>query len=150
MEFSAEFVTTSIGYLTGKAHRALREGISAELARRGVQISATFIPFLGHMVVCRKETITQRELGDLLELDRHRISRAMKEMEAAGWVWVRENPNNKRENLVSLSPDGMALIKTIGACAREIIDRAYQGISAEERAVTERTLQRIIDNLNEK
>ena len=43
-----------------------------------------------------------RSLVELLEVDRHRVSRMVKELQEADIVAVEQNPENKRENILVL------------------------------------------------
>jgi len=142
-------ITHSIGYLTGRSHRFIRDAVSAELVKRGYEISSTFIPVLGYMAVNHPKPVVQRELVDMLDFDRHRVSRIVKDIENHGWIRCRANPESKRENLIEMTEAGFELFKVIGQCAYQVIERAFDGCTEEERAITEKTLKKIINNLSE-
>ncbi len=148
MQFTAENITSSIGYLMGKAHRLLREAISHELLKNGVEIAPGYMPLMGILALHAPKKLSQRTLGELMELDRHRMSRALNELQQKGWVSLACNPKNKRENLVEMTHEGKDVLKTIGHCAGIVIEEAYDGVDAKSRQITENTLHQIITNLH--
>lgn len=92
--------------------------------------------------------IAQSELQDFLELDRHRVSRLVRDLEVAQYINIEMNPSNKRENILVFTETGKELAVLIELTANEIIEKAYQGISKEARLITEQTLNQITKNLN--
>jgi DNA-binding MarR family transcriptional regulator len=141
-------INQSIGYLTGRSHRLIRDAVSAELVAQGYEISSTFMPVLGYMALNHPKPIVQRDLADMLDFDRHRVSRIVKEIEGKGWIRSQTNPKSKRENLIELTKEGFSIFKVIGQCASEVFERAFEGCSREEREITEKTLKIIINNLS--
>lgn len=147
MKYNLDNITESIGYLTGKANRLFREVISRELQKNGVEIPPSHMPIMGYMGLHSKQQVSQRTLGVVMELDRHRISRAVNELQNMGWLSIVSNPENKRENLVEITPQGRDVLKTIADCASVVIEEAYEGVPAEHRQITENTLHQILINL---
>lgn len=149
MKMDQKDVHNSIGYLTGKVHRALREVISQELGLRGVQISAAHIPVLGFLAMRKGGPVGQREVSDFLEFDRHRTSRAVKELQESGWLDTEPNPENRRENMIQTTERGRELCFIIKESAAAAITRAYKGCTQEQIQVTEHTLKQILNNLSD-
>ncbi|MEY2963150.1 MAG: hypothetical protein RL754_411 [Bacteroidota bacterium] len=144
-----DHIQNNIAYLTGKAHRALREAVSAELRSCGVELAPAHLPMMGCLALSFPEAIVQREFLDRLDMDRHRVSRLVKEMVEMGVVEVQVNPENKRENLVALTEKGRGHFEFIEACASRVFERAAQGSTAEEVQITKKTLINIITNLSD-
>ena len=93
-------------------------------------------------------TVPQGTLVELLEVDRHRVSRMVKELQGADIVAVVQNPENKRENILVFTEHGKSVIRIIDETAVDITELAFQGISKEAREITEHTLRQITKNLN--
>jgi DNA-binding MarR family transcriptional regulator len=93
--------------------------------------------------------IVQREFVDMMDIDRHRISRTVREMVDAGLLEARQNPSSKRENLIRITSKGQGLFHIIAECANVVLDRAFNGCSEQEKEITENVLQKIIYNLSE-
>ncbi len=53
--------------------------------------------------------IAQSELQDFLELDRHRVSRLVRDLEVAQYINIEINPSNKRENILVFTETGKEL-----------------------------------------
>lgn len=71
--------------------------------------------------------IRHGDLAEALSLHTSTFTRTTDRLVAGGWVERRENPDNRRETLVSLTPAG-----------REIVTRVTEARRAEIRAVLER------------
>lgn len=142
-------ITRSLGYLTGRSHRLVRDAVSAELQKQGYAIRPVQLPILGFTMVHHPRAIVQRELVDMMDIDRHRISRVVKDMVAMGWLEMKPNPESKRENLLSITAEGRALLDSIAKCAGSVLERAFDGCTPEERETTENVLQKVIYNLSE-
>lgn len=119
----------------------------SELQNKGLQINAAALPILGKMIL-GGGTVQQGTLVELLEVDRHRVSRMVKELQGADIVAVVQNPENKRENILVFTEHGKSVIRIIDKTAVDITELAFQGISKEAREITEQTLRQITKNLN--
>jgi DNA-binding MarR family transcriptional regulator len=93
-------------------------------------------------------SVQQGALVELLEVDRHRVSRMVKELQEADIVAVKQNPGNKRENILVFTEHGKSVIRIIDETAVDITELAFKGISKEAREITEQTLRHITNNLN--
>ena len=143
------YITRSLGYLTGRTHRLVRDAVSVELHKRGYSISPIQLPILGFTMLYHPRDIVQREFVHMMDIDRHRISRTVREMVDAGLLEARQNPASKRENLIRITPEGQGLFQIIAECANDVLDRAFNGCSKQEKEITENVLQKIIYNLSE-
>ena len=119
----------------------------SELQNKGLQINAAALPILGKMIL-GGGTVQQGTLVELLEVDRHRVSRLVKELQGANIIAVEQNPGNKRENILVFTEHGKSVIRIIDETAVDITELAFQGISKEAREITEQTLRQITKNLN--
>ncbi len=57
--------------------------------------------------------MTARDLGPYSTLDKMQVSRAIQGLEAAGYVERRQDENDKRSNILRLTPGGEALYRQI-------------------------------------
>ena len=140
-------ITNLAPFLLNKAHKSIRCALIDELNLKGVLLSGLSLPIFGKMMIESGE-IAQSELQDFLELDRHRVSRLVRDLEVAQYINIEINPSNKRENILVITEAGKELAVLIELTANEIIEKAYQGISKEARLITEQTLKQITKNLN--
>lgn len=119
----------------------------SELQKEGLHINSAALPILGKMVL-NGGHVQQGALVELLEVDRHRVSRMVKELQEADIVAVEQNPENKRENFLVFTEQGKSVMRVIDETAVDITELAFKGISKEAREITEQTLRQIINNLN--
>ena len=119
----------------------------SELQNKGLHINATALPILGKMLL-GGGSVQQGALVELLEVDRHRVSRMVKELQEADIVAVEQNPGNKRENILVFTEHGESVMQIIDETAVDITELAFKGISKEAREITEHTLRQITKNLN--
>ncbi len=149
MDLDPAYITRSLGYLTGRTHRLVRNAVSVELQKRGYSIPPIQLPILGFTMLYHPRDIVQREFVDMMDIDRHRISRTVREMVDVGLLEARQNPSSKRENLIRITSKGQGLFHIIAECANDVLDRAFNGCSEQEKEITENVLQKIIYNLSE-
>ena len=140
-------ITNLSPFLFNNAHKSIRCALIDELNLKGVLLSSLSLPIFGKMMIESGE-IAQSELQDFLELDRHRVSRLVRDLEDAQYINIEMNPSDKRENILVFTETGKELAVLIELTANEIIEKAYQGISKEARLITEQTLNQITKNLN--
>ena len=91
----------------------MRDAVSAELQKQGYAVPPVQLPILGFTLVHHPRAIVQRELVDMMDIDRHRISRVVRDMVASGWLEMKPNPESKRENLLSITEEGRGLFDVI-------------------------------------
>lgn len=149
MQLKVHDIHKSLGYLTGRTHRLVRDAVGAELKACGVEFNPSNIPVIGTVAAGGGIPVVQRDLVDRLDMDRHRISRAVRELADEELILLTTNPKNKRENLLELTPKGRELFDFIGAIAFRVIEKAFEGCTPEERRITEQTLQKITRNLSQ-
>lgn len=137
----------ALPHLLGKAHKSIRSVMADELNKRGLDINAAALPILGKLILSGG-ALPQSELVPLLEVDRHRVSRMVKDLQALEIIDVEANPKNKRENILVFTPKGHTTLELIDSTAQCVMELAYQGISKEAREITEQTLKQITNNLN--
>ena len=142
-------IKNEIGFLTGRANRLMREALTTMLRKKGVEISTAALPIVGMLVMEQGGGLNQSSISEEMGVDRHRVSRLVKELVTAGFVQTAPNPKNKRENVLSFTEAGERAATVIAGCARSVFELAYKGCSEEERHITEQTINNIITNLNQ-
>jgi DNA-binding MarR family transcriptional regulator len=120
---------------------------SSALQRR---LRAYGVPY-GHWTFLRilwqTDGLTQRQLCKLAGVSEAAGVGALKGMEQSGWVLRKKLPENRKEVRVFLTSQGSALRPDIVDCAKEVNEIATEGVSAQDLAITRRTLLALIDNL---
>jgi DNA-binding MarR family transcriptional regulator len=95
----------------------------------------------------RAGSITQRELQSILQVEPATLSGLVDALVAKGWLERSENPADKRGKLLALAPDAMARLAEIPDPMCIVENKMLEGVSAEDRVVVERVLERMVENL---
>lgn len=74
--------------------------------------------------------LTQRELGDILVVDRSNVTGLLDRMEAAGWVRRAEVPGDRRAWRVRLTPGGRKLWREVAPLYEQAVVEAVRPIGA--------------------
>lgn len=103
------------------------------------------IPYI--ISTIEKEGQTQDELAALIRVNRAATARTLKKMEKAGLVVRKENPENRRQNLVYPTDKSKANLDDL----LEILDQhnaiMFEGFSDEERQQAVGFMNRVISNV---
>jgi DNA-binding MarR family transcriptional regulator len=106
----------------------------------------------GHWTFLRilwaRDGLTQRELSDEAGVTAPTTVAAIRAMEKLGYVSRSQTSANRKNVYVHLTPKGRALRAKLVPLAEEVNEIGLRGVSAEERAATQRTLLAIIDNVS--
>jgi len=87
-------ITNLAPFLLNKAHKSIRCALIDELNLKGVLLSSLSLPIFGKMMI-ESGKIAQSELQDFLELDRHRVSRLVRDLEVLNTLILRLIPVTK-------------------------------------------------------
>lgn len=78
------------------------------------------------------EGISQRELGDLLVVDRSNVTGLLDRLEKAGWVQREDDPDDRRVYRVLLTSAGRALWAKVHPLYLEVVGQLTRGLSAKK------------------
>lgn len=76
--------------------------------------------------------ISQRELGDLLVVDRSNVTGLLDRLEKAGWVQRSDHPQDRRVYQVSLTPAGRELWAKVHPLYLEVVGQLTRGLSQKK------------------
>ena len=99
--------------------------------------------------VQRAGLMTQRDLQSILQVEPATLSGVVDALVSKGWLERLENPEDKRGRVLRLTPLGEERYATIPNPVAAVERTMLQGVSAEDRAVVETALQRMIENLEQ-
>ena len=89
------------------------------------------------------EGISQRELGDLLVVDRSNVTGLVDRMERAGWVRRSDDPADRRVYRVKLTPAGRGLWEKIAPAYQAVVMQVVAGIGAAQAEATLESLMQL-------
>ena len=120
---------------------------SGSLQRRLRQHAVLYGHWTFLRILWQTDGVTQRQLSEQAGVTEPSTVTALQAMEKLGYLTRQKLEGNKKEIRVFLTARGRALRSVIVACAQEVNQLSVAGISADDLAVTRRTLLALIENL---
>ena len=96
-----------------------------------------------NILVQHPEGLSQRELGDLLVVDRSNVTGLLDRLEKAGLVRRDNHPADRRVYLVMITPAGQACWEKVHPVYLEAVARITRGLTARQKRETLAVLQRL-------
>lgn len=94
-----------------------------------------------------EQGLTQTQLAERVMISPPSMSHALQRLEEAGYVERRPDPTDDRVQRVYLTEAGRALQAPLDKGWHEVEQRAFAGLTEEERTTLQRLLVRVRDNL---
>lgn len=92
--------------------------------------------------------LAQHELADRLSLNRSHLVRYVDDLEGRGAVRRERDPDDRRRQVVSLTPEGTELLGKLRAPIRQAQDRFLAVLSEDERTVLMGFLVRMMEQMD--
>lgn len=89
----------------------------------------------------------QTAIAETLEIDKGSIAKTVSKLEAKGLVNRTENPDNRREKNVVLTPAADEILAAMHAAHKRLDDVLFAGLTDDQIEVTCQSLSTIADNL---
>jgi MarR family transcriptional repressor of emrRAB len=97
----------------------------------------------------KEKEILPSELSVILGVSRAKLSKALKELKASGYIKQSPNPEDGRELRTSISNDGKQLLNNISAKHTALYQTALKVMTNEEQAEFARLSEKLSDALKE-
>ena len=136
----------SLGCLTNLSAMAARNFLTRQLSVHGIDM--TIEQFKVMVVLWKEGTSTQQNIADFVGKDKTSITRLIAGLEKRSLIGRAPDANDKRCNLVTLTPQGVALEKPTMEVLAEATRYLHQGIDPNELAITLRVLKQMCLTLN--
>lgn len=131
-----------IGYQVYAAHRALMRSLDLTLAPFGLTSSQ----WNALNQLNEYGDMTQKELADHLNKEPATVVRLLDRLVKHGLVKRMSHPEDRRANIVGITPEAVELLATIEPYAAEQADRIAEGVSDEDLAVFFNVLETVRQN----
>lgn len=105
------------------------------------------------MYLASNNGVNQDAVAQHFMLDKGAIAKTLRKLEEKGLVERHQNPENKRENLISIAPDGQSILGEMGKALDEWNQYFFEGLCDDDIRQYERITDIIVNNvakLNEK
>lgn len=86
-------------------------------------------------------------VADFCAIDRTTLTRTMDQLVAAGYAMREEHPADRRQTLMSLTPEGLAAYGAAVQAVEEFNGKALKGVSREELGALEGLLRKVVRNV---
>ncbi|QHE87267.1 MarR family winged helix-turn-helix transcriptional regulator [Hydrogenophaga sp. BPS33] len=129
------------GLLLGGVYRQWRRQVDLSFKTLGLS-DATRMPLLA-LYAQDGAHMRQKDMAQTLHLDTSSLVRVLSQLRDAGYVDWEPDPADRRAKCIGLTPSGREVASQILARSLEIERLILEGLSAEELAVTRRTLEKI-------
>ena len=111
-------------------------------------VPLTWYDVLLNLNAAPERQLTMGQLGASVVVSRTRVSRVVDELEQAGLVERRTNPEDRRSAFAAITPSGRARLRQAATVYLEGVDRHFAArLSASERQAMARGFQRVLNNL---
>ena len=84
------------------------------------------------MYLSMHDNVSQDNISRHFMIDKGMIAKTLNKLEKKGFITRKQNPENKRENIISLSDNGIGIVDRMGGILKEWNEIVYEGISKED------------------
>ena len=102
-----------------------------------------------HLLGQKTEGMSQRELSDLLVVDRSNVTLLLDRMDKRGWIHRHDVPGDRRVYRVCLTSSGAKLWKRVLPSYQQAVETVTRKLSAREIQATLRVLQTMESHANQ-
>lgn len=136
----------SLGCLTHLSAMAARNYFTHQLSRHGIDM--TLEQFKVMVVLWKEGVSTQQNIADFVGKDKTSVTRLIAGLEKRSLICRTPDENDKRCNLVTLTPQGIALEQPTMEVVAEATLFLHRGIDPNDLAITLRVLKQMCQTLN--
>lgn len=119
--------------------------LSKEFQSVGLPYPATYLKVT--RLIESNQPCTAQTLVQQLQRDKAQITRLLNDMEKAGLITRKPNPEDRRSQLLSLSQKGEEDFATMRNIEKQVVNKMMQGISQKETDTIITLLNRLNENL---
>ena len=132
------------GFVLAKACRAHRAQVGAALAEVGLHVGQEMVL----LELWKEDGLKGGELASRLGVEPPTVSRMLGRLEGCGLLERRRDPEDARSFRVCLTDKGRDLQGPVEDLWRRVEDRAFEGMSEEEKLLFRGLLSRVRENLS--
>ncbi len=141
-------VTLIFAVLNGRVSAAINRRLVMDFKKKGIDISPEQLTVLS--LLWKKDRVTQQELCNITFKDKPNMTRLIDSLEEKGLAKRMTDENDKRNNLILLTPEGKTIEEKAFLVANTTMREALINVSPEELAIGQDLLKKIFYNMQEK
>ncbi|MCF2520303.1 MarR family winged helix-turn-helix transcriptional regulator [Dyadobacter sp. CY351] len=122
----------SLQFKLGVVTKIVFKKMNAQLVQEGIPVLAEQLPIL-MVVYFQEHAMTQQEIANLLQKDKAGIQRSVQTLHKDGFLKIESDIEDKRKNLITLTPSGKFVCERIQAMVIAFDNRVMEHFTDEER-----------------
>ncbi|MEL7610390.1 MAG: MarR family transcriptional regulator [Bacillota bacterium] len=100
------------------------------------------------VTILKRESLTQKELQDMLEISSGALSEILQKMEEASLVERKKSCDDKRQVTLALTPAGKCMALQVQAHYARTLERMFECLSGQEKAQLGGILEKLVEHLD--
>lgn len=144
MDFDVSLI---FAMLNGKVFTAINRKLQRNFVRSGLKITPEQWTVLFYL--SEQDMITQRQLCDKVYKDKPSMTRIIDTMETNHLVERKSNTEDRRSNLIHLTPLGYAMKDRAEKIALITLREALRGLGLTDISISQEVLRRVFENIKE-
>ena len=141
-------VTLIFAVLNGRVSAAINRRLVMDFNEKGIDISPEQLTVLS--LLWKKDRVTQQELCNITFKDKPNMTRLIDSLEKKGLAKRITDENDKRNNLILLTPEGKAIEEKAFLVANATMREALVNVTPQELAIGQDLLKKIFNNMQGK
>ncbi|AEI50429.1 MarR family winged helix-turn-helix transcriptional regulator [Runella slithyformis] len=129
------------------SHLFIRK-VNRELSKSGSSLQVEQFPILFLLAHSTEGSLSQQEIANFLQKDKSGIQRSIRTLERDGYLRVAADDNDRRKNVVQLTPAGKLTIKKISEMAADINRQVTSQLTPEEVSTLLTLLKKISSKMD--
>lgn len=117
--------------------------VNRELSKSGSSLQVEQFPILFLLAHSTEGSLSQQEIANFLQKDKSGIQRSIRTLERDGYLRVAADDNDRRKNVVQLTPAGKLTIEKISEMAAAINQEITSQLTPEEASTLLTLLKKI-------
>lgn len=109
---------------------SFKAALKKEYKERSVAISSMHLRSL--QMIRRNSPCTSQMVSDVLNRDKSQVARLIGELVKQGYVATEADPKDRRNRLLTLTPEGEAITRELELVERSVVKRMIKGITRDE------------------
>ena len=118
--------------------------VAVRLFAEEAQVDLTPVQYAALFAVAQRPGVGQAQLAALIGYDRATIGGVIDRLEQKGWVARSGSPEDRRLNLLSITPDGQAALARAAPAVLAVQDKLLEPLDPQEREAFERMCLKLL------
>ena len=141
-------VSLIFAVLNGRVSAAINRRLMIDFKEQNIDITPEQLSVLSFL--WKKDMVPQQELCNVTFKDKPNMSRLLDSLEAKVLVKRQVDENDKRNNLIILTPEGRHIEQIAFKVANDTMAKALYNVTPEELSMGQNLLKKIFNNMQEK